>query len=579
MRAEDPQSLGLTAEREGWQARSQTEELGLRREEWALIGVSAVWLVALQFVEWPALLYPGFASNSSLDSAVFAYAGELLRHGGSPYLSYWDHKPPLVHFLNAAALTISHGQVWGIWLLSLSALLATLGLGYLALQRAFGRLVAVFGIAFFVFSLPRPLASNLTEQYVIPFQWGAVLLFATWRTRRRLSAWAGFWLGVLTAFAFLLRPNLIGASIAVALAWSVELLFEWRLREWMRVAGGGLVGSLAIGAGLVGYLALEGSLAAFWDQVVHYNVLYSSAPWTLRLRTAYAGMKFVGHYSPVLLSIAGWIVAAARVWRFGRSDPSWSVLLLSLVWFPLELFLLALPGREYGHYFMPLLSSLVLPTAVLATEIFSAMQPHQGARWLQPRALVMALVMAMALFPLADMILQLRDKGLTRTRMEQVSSTAQYLRTHTPPGSSIFVWGHAADVYFFSGRRPASRFIYALPLLTPGYADASLIRRFLEELQAAAPSLIVDATINADASAGEDLVPPLDRWDSDWRYPDPRTPRFSYWRSASWWTMTPALKAFYDFVSEHYRVAGTVGPLGWVIYERRAAAGDAETPR
>jgi hypothetical protein len=100
------------------------------------------------------------------------------------------------------------------------------------------------------------------------------------------------------------------------------------------------------------------------------------------------------------------------------------------------------------------------------------------------------------------------------------------------------------------------------------YADSALIRGFLDEIRTAAPPIIIDATATADSTAGEDLVPPLGAWVPDWRYPDPER---HDWAREIWWTMTPALKGFYDLVAEDYEdyvVVDSVGPLKWPVYRR-----------
>jgi len=104
----------------------------------------------------------------------------------------------------------------------------------------------------------------------------------------------------------------------------------------------------------------------------------------------------------------------------------------------------------------------------------------------------------------------------------------------------------------------ASRFAYPLAMLTPRYADSSLVAEFVDDLRASAPPFIVDATRGVPKS--DALVPSLGSWNPRWRYPT---------SGVAWWTMTPALRAFYDYVASNYAVVDVVGPQRWVIYARR----------
>jgi hypothetical protein len=230
-----------------------------------------------------------------------------------------------------------------------------------------------------------------------------------------------------------------------------------------------------------------------------------------------------------------------------------------------ELLMASISGRDYSHYFLALLPPLSLLTALLVTELetIAGVSPQ----WLGiTRHKAIALVaIALVLPAVSAVAIELRDRGLPRTYLTRMGPVIEYIQQQTKPHDSIFVWGHAAALYFFADRTPASRYIYLLPLLTPGYADAALIHGFIDELRMAAPTLIVDAT------AGEDVVPSLTQWDAEWRFPDPRNPKFSYWREGSYWTMTPALHQFYEFVDKHYAFVQTVGPLKWRVYRLQSS--------
>ena len=47
--------------------------------------------------------------------------------------------------------------------------------------------------------------------------------------------------------------------------------------------------------------------------------------------------------------------------------------------------------------------------------------------------------------------------------------TAAWVKTHTAPGDSIYIWGFQPMIYGLAGRRPASRFVYNAPLRAAWY--------------------------------------------------------------------------------------------------------------
>ena len=64
---------------------------------------------------WPGS--PALTPLPSRDAAVFLYLGDQVRQGRLLYRDAWDHKPPVVHLINAAGLSLANGSRWGVWLI------------------------------------------------------------------------------------------------------------------------------------------------------------------------------------------------------------------------------------------------------------------------------------------------------------------------------------------------------------------------------------------------------------------------------------------------------------------------------
>src|SRR5215470_11276925 len=76
------------------------------------------------------------------DSGVFLYAGSRILAGQVPYRDVWDHKGPLIYYIDALGLLIGHGSRWGVWLLEVGALGAGAGLAYAGLTESLGKWAA-----------------------------------------------------------------------------------------------------------------------------------------------------------------------------------------------------------------------------------------------------------------------------------------------------------------------------------------------------------------------------------------------------------------------------------------------------
>src|ERR1041385_4209258 len=93
-------------------------------------------------------LFPSNPANMTLpsrDSGVFLYVGWRFLSGDIPYRDVWDHKPPLVYFVDALGISLTPSSLWGVWLLQIIFIFFTLFLVYKLLDREFGIYAALAG--------------------------------------------------------------------------------------------------------------------------------------------------------------------------------------------------------------------------------------------------------------------------------------------------------------------------------------------------------------------------------------------------------------------------------------------------
>ena len=152
--------------------------------------------------------YPG------IDSSVFLYVGQQILAGHLPYRDVWDQKMPGIFYIDALALWMTHGSLWGIWLLEVVAQSAAGLLCVFSVRRLAGLVPALCAMLVWMLTLAALLLggegdANLTEAFAVPLQFAALSLFG--RCFDSKGAWVGWFLiGATAALAFLLRQNLIG---------------------------------------------------------------------------------------------------------------------------------------------------------------------------------------------------------------------------------------------------------------------------------------------------------------------------------------------------------------------------------
>src|SRR5512133_129106 len=153
----------------------------------------------------------------SRDSGVFLYVGWRLLSGDIPYRDVWDHKPPLIYFVDALGISLTPGSLWGIWLLQFVFIFFTLYLIYRVLDEEFGTLAALAGTIVLISGLQKVLEKgNVTEEYALVFQALAFWFFLrAWKSDFPIRT--SFWMGILAGFAFNFKQTTIGLWITYAL--------------------------------------------------------------------------------------------------------------------------------------------------------------------------------------------------------------------------------------------------------------------------------------------------------------------------------------------------------------------------
>jgi 4-amino-4-deoxy-L-arabinose transferase-like glycosyltransferase len=462
------------------------------------LSIAPWWMIAaLVFISAvPIILSPTFWTQvPGRDSGVFLYIGSAILRGEVPYRDVWDHKGPLIYFIDALGLQLGGGSQWGVHLLEwVSLSVATLA-GYGTMRRMFGKFPALCASALWIFSLVVLLqGGNFTEEYALPLQFGALRLFARGGEDDTLFLrWFG--IGFTGSLVFLLRQNLIGVWVSLILYIVIEFVTQHKwLVLWKRLLALMLGAFLPVALAVL-YLGLQNALPDFWSQYFLYNLAYSGTTMGARIGSMLAGIEITSITGLFLFAVAGWILLIIRKLRSrGAPDQKGSMAsnfsLMLLILLPVELLFSSLSGNTYIHYYMTLLPALVM----LAAFAISAVPPKRetsGRRLLSTQSLLVTLVVAMCLGYTVDSVRQILKQT---SEPDAVQQTAQYVSASTGKDETVLMWGASATVNYLSDRLSPTRYIYQLPLYNSAYSTVEMVNEFYRDIAENEPVLIIDAS-------------------------------------------------------------------------------------
>lgn len=431
------------------------------------------------------------AAQPSVDSAVFLYIGQHIAAGGAPYRDVFDHKGPLIYWINALPFYLGLSSLRAI------AALETLGLiaGMLALGQLLHNVVGARAawLAFFAFcgSITWGLSGgNYTEEWALML--ACVAVWAALGLERDI--WSGAIVGVCTAGALLLRPN-------EAIFGFVLIGVIWRLQpQRRRVFGAAFAAALLVALSLAMLILLrQNALGGAWQQYGLYNLSYLGDSWPDR---AHALLKCLGKLvtrSGLLLALWGLI----SLWpRRAQLDETARALFWFAAWaLPLQLLSAGLSGRDYPHYYL----ALVLPITILCALAARHWQPR---RW--RAAPVLSVLSVITLVWGAVQI----GRGVARMRWHPNTTTENVvaaIKTDSRPDQKIVVWGNMVAYLLLSQRQSATRAIYQTPIFQPSFPLGAQYRReFFAQIETEKPVVIVDAAPVIGDTVPVSAVPQLE---------------------------------------------------------------------
>mgnify|MGYP001601090622 CR=1 FL=1 len=424
------------------------------------------------------------------DSGVFLYTGWRILNGELPYRDVWDHKPPIIFYINALGLAIANNSRWGVWLIELVALFLAAYIGFQLFKKTLGFFAALISLLLWLLSLVYVLqGGNIPTEFTLPLQFSALwLVYHADKSKRPQLIF--FLIGLTGASAFFLKQTAIGIWIAIAIYLTIQRVMSKQGRQWLRelwfIALGGLTVSLLI----VVFFSIQGAFAQFWSAAFEYNFIYSSfgdAGFTIRQDSITNGLKLLTRTGLFQFSMIGYVAALLlTLFRKSSVEKALPLLFVGLINLPIELILIGIPRKSYPHYYMTLLPVLAIFTG-LTFSIFVSMASTLKI----PKTVKVVLALG-----IAGLIAWFSFDGYMNTlytyrKLYDNKNIINYIEDNTMPSEYVLLWGAETSMNCYTQLKSPTRFTYQYPLQREEYVNEGLILEFLDDVILNRPPLVI----------------------------------------------------------------------------------------
>jgi len=448
------------------------------------------------------------------DEGEYAYTGQLLLQGISPYKLAYSMKFPGTAAVYALLMSIFGQSTTGIHIGLVLINLVTVGLMFLLGRKLLGELGGITSAAgYSVLSLmPHVLgqAAHATHFVVLFVVAGAfALIRALDRQSRRLIFTSGFLFGL----ALLMKqPGLLfvlfGSIYLLSHDWQAQLDAKKTFSRNLLFLAGACAPFLFTGFTLWN----AGVFEKFWF-------------WTI---------KYAGQYGSQVPFGEGLQILAGHFWTvLGTAWPVWAIAVIGLIasvtsptvrnraGFLITFAFLSALAVCPGFYFRPHYFILLLPAVSLlaGTGVVAALEAlrNRGRNFRLAVLLLFGGCIACPLWSERDFFFERplaeanRMVNGTNPFPESIK-IGEYIRAQSSGSDTIAVLGSEPQIYFYSRRHSATGYIYTYGLMEPQPYAHQMQQEMMREIETAHPKFLVLVVVNKSWLAGRDSDQSIFRW-------------------------------------------------------------------
>ena len=483
-----------------------------------------------------------FFDKPARDGGFFLYAGSQILDGKIPYQDFWDSKGAGIFYINALGLALGGGSRWGVWFVEFLCLFGMFSVMYAALAKRWGMGAALTGSLLAGLGLRAVLGyGNYTEEYALLFNAAGLALFFSVVDLERHD-WKYLWAGAFFGVSFTFRANNIGGLFAILGAVFFYEVFKRHYLEALRIILAALAGfALPLILSAL-YFAAIGDVAEMIYASIIFNFSYSAAQdrawFDIFGGFGKYGMGWVGWFT-----LGAWLLAAFRVLaNFAKRKVTIFDVFL-LMWFPVEIVLSNLSGRNFTHYYISWVLAAAVYSAFAFAEIWQVMfKVSSREGWTENLGVATSAVLALAVFVISPSTAgrYIQSMSMGGTYIDPVSA---YVRDNTKPEDLVLTWYPEMGMSFMADRTSPVKYLY-YPLFLDGSLTDEIETTYIQNLRDTPPALIVDCSRSVDA------IPSLDAATREEQYSTPGVKKKMY--------IQPRMNKIFEFVEQNYQYENTI---------------------
>ena len=412
----------------------------------------------------------------SWDEGIFAWIGDVVARGGTPYVDAWDVKGPLAYFGYALAEIVFGRMALGV--------------------RAIDLLLTVTGCAG-VFYMLNPMMSKRAACL------SALILFTSvlgegYNVNGQPDLWASWLITMAVAMVWnrasftrsAAGAALIGASMLIKPVYAAFLVLLWfpvfanGVPGWRKSAS--MAATMAAGCAApiilcIGWFWSRGALREFFDSYILFNLEANGTSHITLGIVASAAIGFLTERQQLLIAVPFCCVGLWFALSGQREGPQLSRMRLLVTWIVIAVFLVALQNRWFAYHWAPWFPAVTMAASLGFHRIWIASETRsdlaQYARLLVSVTIAM-IACGISSAPIKSALRTFKfvthritaeefESGFTNFpgdyTLTDIRLAADFVRDNTATEDRVLVW-QELNVNVLTGRKTPGRFAFYTPI-------------------------------------------------------------------------------------------------------------------
>jgi hypothetical protein len=242
------------------------------------ISIVVVLLFASLGVALMSSLSPLSQDIPAADSSVFLVIAQGMLDGKTPYIDFFDHKGPLLYFINCLGLSLGGKGGLGVWAIQTLLLFVSAVFAWKTARMFTGRYLSLFSVLLpFLILASIYTQGNFPEEYVLPLIFISLYLYTGYFSGKfELNRPKSALIGACFGASLMLKPNMFSLWSAFSIAF---LAWEFRRKNYNSLLRHTIffaIGTAATVLPCIIYLLAIGAFSAYIEQCFLFNFAYAN---------------------------------------------------------------------------------------------------------------------------------------------------------------------------------------------------------------------------------------------------------------------------------------------------------------